>query len=504
MELTPGRLGTMLAKLLGLFQSGALRPLPVTAWDVREARTAISHFSQARHIGKVALTLPRRLELDGTVLVTGGTGTLAASVARHLASEHGVRHLLLASRSGPAASGADGLRAELARLGAETTVAACDVADPRALAALLDGVSPEHPLTGIIHCAGVLDDATVQALTPRQVDAVLRAKVDTAWHLHHLTSHLDLSTFVLFSSIAGVVGSPGQANYAAANAVLDALATYRHSLGLPALSLDWGPWDTGSGMTGRLTWTDRNRMHQLGIVPMPPTSALALLDSALRSSHPVLTLAHLDTPAMRARANQLPPVLSGLVRPAPRPAASQPTLARRLAGQEPIAQRQTLLELVRGHAASILGHIDPATVRPGDTFKDLGFDSLTAIELRNRLAATTELRLPTTLTFDHPTPAALATHLLSQIVPAAPAQPGLAGLDGFAEAVSQQPVDRLAAAVSHLPAERTGQIRARLRALLRALDDSPIGPGHGSALGGDADEALFVELDALLDPPRPE
>jgi NADPH:quinone reductase-like Zn-dependent oxidoreductase len=491
LEVAPDRLGSMLAELMPLFRSGTLRPLPVTAWDVREAPTAISHLSQAGHIGKVALTLPRPLEPDGTVLLTGGTGTLAAFAARHLAGAHGVRNLLLASRSGPAAVGADDLRVTLARLGAEATVVACDVADPHALAALLDGVPAERPLTGIIHCAGVLDDATVQALTPRQVDAVLRAKVDAAWHLHRLTRHLDLSIFVLFSSITGVLGSPGQANYAAANAALDALATHRHSLGLPALSLDWGLWDAGSGMSGRLTWTDRNRMHRLGIVPMSPAAALELFDTALGSSHPVLTLASLDPNAMRARADRLPPVLSDLARPAPRPAASQPGIARRLAGQEPAAQQRVLLELVRGHAASILGHIEPDAVRPHDTFKDLGFDSLTAIELRNRLATTTELRLPTTLTFDHPTPAALATHLVSQIAAALPARSGLAELDGFAQAVSQLPPDRLATALSQLPAERSDQLRARLRTLLLMLD---------GATGGD--EALFAELDELLDPPR--
>ncbi|MGW4500213.1 type I polyketide synthase, partial [Micromonospora sp. NPDC004336] len=356
---------------------------------------------------------------DGTVLVTGGTGALGALTARHLVTRHGVRHLVLTSRRGADADGAADLLAELADLGATATVEACDVADRDALAALLDRIDPAHPLTGVVHTAGVLADRTLTALTAESLDAVLRPKVDAAAHLHELTADLDLALFVTYSSAAGVTGSPGQANYAAANAYLDALAHRRRAAGRPALTLAWGPWaESGGGMTAGLDRADTDRLARAGVRPLPHTDGLALLDAALLAGLPVAVPMTLDGPALRAQAEAgtLPPVLRGLVRaPRRRAARTGPAdtaaLTGQLAGLDPEERAAALLRLVLDQVAAVLGYADAAAVEAARPFTDLGFDSLTAVELRNRLGAVTGLRLPATLVFDHPTPLALADHL---------------------------------------------------------------------------------------------
>ncbi|MEV6927912.1 SDR family NAD(P)-dependent oxidoreductase, partial [Dactylosporangium sp. NPDC051485] len=251
----PDRLAEIFAELTPLFAAGVLRPLPVTAWDIRRAPEALRYLSQARHTGKLVLTIPRPPDPDGTVLITGGTGLLGTLIARDLVERHGMRHVLLASRSGAATT----------QLGPEVTVAACDAGDRESLAALLAGIPAEHPLTTVIHAAGVLADATVDALTAEQVEAVLRPKADAARHLHELTRDLDLAEFVLFSSATGTWGAPGQANYAAANAVLDALAQDRRAHGRPAVSMGWGLWAPASGMTGHLGRADLARLRRSGV-----------------------------------------------------------------------------------------------------------------------------------------------------------------------------------------------------------------------------------------------
>nr|WP_308433466.1 SDR family NAD(P)-dependent oxidoreductase [Streptomyces alanosinicus] len=366
-------------------------------------------------------TRPVRLA-DGTVLVTGGTGGLGALVARHLVTEHGVRHLLLAGRRGPDAPGAAELTAELTDLGADVTVAACDVADRRALETLLASIPADRPLTGVIHTAGVVDDGVTASLTEERLRAVLRPKADATEHLDALTRDLDLAAFVLFSSVSGTFGGAGQANYAAANAYLDAIAVCRRHLGLPAVSLAWGPWAPGAGMTAELTEADLRRMARGGVRPLAVEQGLAVLDAALRDTELSFLLpVDLDLAALR-ELPEVPALLRGLVRGPARRAAH--TGGHRADGDElrtrlsalPTAEREPfLLDLVSALVAQVLGHASAAEVEPGQAFKTLGFDSLTSVELRNRVNAATGLRLPATLVFDHPSPAALARHLLTAL-----------------------------------------------------------------------------------------
>ncbi|MGK5445806.1 type I polyketide synthase, partial [Micromonospora sp. URMC 105] len=353
----------------------------------------------------------------GTVLVTGGTGALGAVVARHLVTAHGVSRLLLTSRRGPQAPGAAELRAELAALGAEVALVACDVSDRDALAGALAQIPAEHPLTAVVHTAGVLDDATVEALTPEQLSAVLRPKVDAAWHLHELTRGMELSAFVVYSSIAGLLGTAGQANYAGGNAFLDALAHHRRACGLPGVSLAWGLWEQATGISGHLGETDLKRVARYGLLPLTTPDAMRLFDAALRTDAAVLAVTRWDLPALRGREEALPPLVKSLLPPARRSAtaAAGIPLARRLSGLPPTERNQVLRELVFGQVATVLGHTGADRIAPDRSFQELGFDSLTAVELRNQLKAATGLRLPTTLVFDHPTPGDVVRHLDAEL-----------------------------------------------------------------------------------------
>ncbi|MFD2472102.1 SDR family NAD(P)-dependent oxidoreductase [Amycolatopsis silviterrae] len=391
------RLGEMLGEIVGLFDRSVLSHLPVTAWPLGRAGQAFRFLAQAKHVGKVVLTVPEPLDRDGAVLITGGTGALGSLVARHLVTKHGFRHLVLASRRGEAPE----LCAELTALGAEVTAVACDLADRAAVARMLAAIP--HRLTAVVHAAGVLDDATVSALTPGQLDEVLRPKLDAAWHLHELTS--DLSAFVLFSSAAGVLGGPGQANYAAGNAFLDALAQHRRANGLPGVSLAWGYWGQSGGMTGQLDERDRARIAGSGIAALSEEEGLALFDAALGTEEAALVPVRFDEAALRSES----PLLRRLVRSQPRRAAAEASMST-VDSSEP-----ALLDLVCEHAAMVLGFGSAAEIDRGKAFRDLGFDSLTSVELRNRLAAATGLRLPSTLVFDQPTPAALAALLQQEL-----------------------------------------------------------------------------------------
>ncbi|WP_405887188.1 SDR family NAD(P)-dependent oxidoreductase [Streptomyces sp. NBC_01136] len=361
---------------------------------------------------------PRR-----TVLVTGGTGTVGAATVRHLVTEHGVRHLLLAGRRGADAPGALPLVSEMAEAGAEVTVAACDTADRDALAELLATVPQDHPLGAVVHAAGVVDDAVVTSLTPERLDAVLRPKVDAAVHLHELTRGLDLTAFVLFSSAAATLGSPGQGNYVAANSFLDAFAGHLRAAGHPALAIGWGLWAQDSTMTSDLDTSQRSRIGRSGIGALPTQEALALFDRCLSHTGATPLPLRIDLPALRRNAAGLPPVLRSLAGRAPlRQAAGAGAGTAAPAGAAlaalPEQQRRTaVLALVRTTVAGVLGHSSDASVGLDRPFTELGFDSLTALELRNAFTHATGLTLPATLVFDHPTPAAVADLLLAQLAP---------------------------------------------------------------------------------------
>ncbi|OLF05409.1 hypothetical protein BLA60_36320, partial [Actinophytocola xinjiangensis] len=347
----------------------------------------------------------------GTVLVTGGTGGLGARIARHLVTAHGVTDLLLLSRGGPAAAGT--LVEELAEAGATAEVVACDVGDRAALAATLAG----REIGAVVHTAGVLDDGLLVSQTPQRFDSVLRPKADAAWYLHELVG--EVGAFVLFSSASATLGSPGQANYSAANAFLDGLAAHRHALGQPATSLAWGPWDRTAGMTRGLSESDVERLERSGMPPLTAEAGVALFDAAVAAGPPALVPVRLDLPVLRTMGD-VPPLLRGLVRAQGRRAvtvvsAAADDLVGRLAGLSADERRATVLGIARTAIAAVLGHADAAAVDPAAPFTDLGFDSLTGVELRNRLTEQTGLRLPATLVFDHPSATALTNHVLDEL-----------------------------------------------------------------------------------------
>ncbi|MEU3188976.1 SDR family NAD(P)-dependent oxidoreductase, partial [Streptomyces sp. NPDC006923] len=481
----PDRIRDMLAELLRLFHTGVVRPVPVRGWDVRRAVDAFRFMSQARHIGKIVLTLPRAWDPDGTVLITGGTGGLGGLLARHLVAEDGVRNVLLVSRRGGDADGAAELVAELTAYGADVRVTACDVGDRDALAGVVASIPAEHPLTAVVHTAGVLDDGVIDALTPERLDTVLRPKADAAWYLHELTRDLDLSAFILFSSMAGVLGSVGQANYAAANTFLDALAEHRRSLGLPGQSLAWGFWEQRSGMTAHLGEVETGRMARSGLPPMSNGQGLALFDQAGRLADAAVVATLLDTRALASQP-EVPAVLRGLVRAparraaAARTAAAEDTLRDRLSGLNTEKRRLALLDLVRGQAAVILGHATSGAIDTDRAFTDLGFDSLTAVELRNRLTTETGLRLTATLIFDYPAPAALAEHLLSELFP-----------DGAADQDDDTGDERVRRVLQSIPLSRLRDsgLMDRILELVGAQDEP-------SVLEDDAQPASIDEMDA--------
>ncbi|ATW52913.1 polyketide synthase [Streptomyces peucetius subsp. caesius ATCC 27952] len=436
---------------------------------------------------------------EGTVLLTGATGGLGLSLARHLVAERGARRLLLVSRRGPAAEGIGELVPALSELGAHVDVAACDIADRDALAELLASVPAEHPLVAVVHAAAALDDGVITALTPERLDTVLRPKADGALHLHELTKDLDLCAFVLFSSLAGVLGSAGAASYAAANAFLDGLARQRRAAGLPGTSLAWGLWTDNGGMGDRITDADRNRMGRAGVVPLTSAEGLALFDAALTADRPVTVPVRLDVAGLRsmARAGMLPAVFRGLVGDTggtaeEAAAAGTPALARRLGGMPEADQEKVLLDLVRNQAAAALGHATAARIEPTTAFRDIGFDSLTSVELRNRLKAATGLRLKPTLVFDHPNPVAIARLLHKDLV-----------LDLGAETPPVlDELDRLEAQLAALDPQDAvrDKITARLKALLWKWTDTQQDTAANTAddPGTDRDFALD-RIDAATD-----
>ncbi|MEU0998918.1 type I polyketide synthase, partial [Streptomyces olivaceus] len=357
----------------------------------------------------------------GTVLLTGAFGRLGRLLARHLATEHGVTSMLLVSRSGPVTPEARALVAELSELGVDVRAEACDVADRAELAAVLHGLPADRSLTAVVHTAGVLDDGVFTDLSPQRLDAVMDPKAVAAKNLHELTADMPLSAFVLYSSVSGLIGAAGQANYAAANTYLDALAHHRARLGLPATSLAWGLWDQRGGMAAGLGAGDLHRMARSGVATLSETEGLALFDAALRRSDPLLVPLRLDT-VSATNGVEVHPLLRELITSAPRPAARPAAVpgrpdGPRSGGEAVTSQPGRLLELVRVEAGRVLGYDGRDPIGPDRTFKEFGLDSLTAVELRNRINAVTGSRLGTTAVFDYPTPRALADHLSGELTP---------------------------------------------------------------------------------------
>jgi len=434
----------------------------------------------------------------GTVLVTGGTGGLGAVTARHLAAVHGIKHLLLISRRGDATPGAADLVAQLAAMGAQARVAACDVADRAALAAVLDSIESDHPLTAVIHCAGVIDDATIENLTPQHIDRVSAPKIDGALHLDELTGEHELSAFIVFSSIAAMLGAPGQGNYAAANSFLDGLARDRRARGLTALSVAWGPWTQDTGMLGALDGTAMARLKRLGMKALDTEDGTALLDATIAMDEAVVACVDFDRPTLsqQMRTGLLPSMLGALA----------PGRARRASGGEAVTgglvvrlaavaedQRDPLiLGLVREHAAAVLGYPSAGAIAPEMAFNEMGFDSLGSVELRNRLVEATGLTLPSTLVFDHPNAGAVARFLRSQ-----------ADVVSAGSAIDDQ-VDTLRSLLTTMATPEDKQrTAARIRAMLtQVLEEPGLGSPGGRAVvqAASADE-LFVLIDRQIPAP---
>ncbi|PRQ09065.1 type I polyketide synthase [Enhygromyxa salina] len=509
-RLAPELIQDMLVELLALFEVGALLPLTTSTWDLRNAGEAFRSLSNGGHVGKYVLELPRGFDPDGTVLITGGTGALGSLVAKHVIERHGARNLLLVSRRGDESPNAKRLAVELELLGAVVTLAACDVADRDALRQLLLGIPQAHPLTAVFHIAGVLDDGVLASLTPERIDRVFHPKVDAALALHELTVELglELAAFVMFSSIVGIMGNAGQASYAAANTFLDALCARRHAAELPATSLAWGPWG-GEGMAARLSDADRARMRRRGMVPLAPVDGLALLDTALGRPDAMLVPVHLDTSSVSTHGEAPPTMLRGMVRAAPRPRAtasvaatsSSTSLQQRLAPMSDAERDRALLDLVRSEIASVLDLGRPESLGPDRPLKDLGLDSLVAVELRNRLQTVTGLRLPSTLLFDYPTPGALATMIHGEL--------SLADVGATISPAVSTELDRLETilrAMASSSAQHTG-ITDRLRKLLglfgvktlEAADDDDDDDGDEESFDELSDEALFDMIDSEIE-----
>jgi acyl transferase domain-containing protein/NADPH:quinone reductase-like Zn-dependent oxidoreductase/thioesterase domain-containing protein/acyl carrier protein len=415
------RVQQMLRELVELFADGVLTLPPVRSWDVRRAADAFRFMAQARHIGKIVLRLPRTPGPEGTVLVTGAAGMLGALAARHVV-DRGARHVVLVSRR----EAPSDLVADLEAAGAAVTVAACDVADREALGKVLDDIPAAHPLTAVVHTAGAVDDGVVGSLTPQRIEVPMRPKVDGLWNLHELTAKSDLAVFATYSSAAGILGTAGQGGYNAANAFTDALAQLRQAHGLPAVSLAWGPWAPASAMTGHLGSTDRARMSRGGITPFDFESGMKLYDLSLDVDEPLLIPIQLDPASSRHADGTVPVLLRGLVRtsgrrrvsrrPAGAPAADDAVeLIHRLAGLPEQDQLAELGELLRREIAAVLGHAAADDIPLDETFRSMGFDSLTAVELRNRVNASTGVRMRVTTVFDYPTVSELAAFVLKSL-----------------------------------------------------------------------------------------
>jgi acyl transferase domain-containing protein/acyl carrier protein len=427
------------------------------------------------------------MDPERTVLLTGDAGGLAGLVARR-AAEQGARHLLLAC-SEREDSAIARLAQELAEQGCELRVEVCDPSDRDQLEALFDSIPSDRPLGVVAHAMRVLDDGVLESLDGERLERTMRPKADAAWNLHELSERAELSEFLLFSSSVATVGGAAQANYAAANAFLDALAAHRRASGLPARSIAWGPTDPGGDGDG-LEDAGRARLARAGFTVLPAPRIVELLDMARSLDQPYIAALELDRGALRvaAREGNASPVMRGLVGVAVRPRREE-LLAERLASIPEQERPALALEIVRGHIAAVLGHPSAEDVDPERPFQELGFDSLSAVELRNRLVATTGTRLPPTLAFDYPTPVALAGYLTERC----------AGGGVSHEEEVESALASLESALAELGEDQgvRGRIGMRLRAALAALAGEDPAPVEVEA--GDLAAMSNDEVFALLD-----
>ncbi|OPC84035.1 Type I polyketide synthase [Embleya scabrispora] len=497
-EAGPDVIHEVFRAVMELFADGRVRLNPIAVRNIRDARGAFREMSQGRHVGKIIFDMGSGFG-GGTVLITGATGGVGSLVARHLVAEHGVRSLVLASRRGPAADGAAELVADLEAAGALVRVAACDVADRAAVADLLAEMPPGYPLTAVVHAAGVLADGTLETQSAQSLDRALRAKVGGAINLHELTREHTLSAFVLFSALAGTLGTGGQANYAAANGFLDGLAARRRAFGRVGTSLCWGWWQQRSGMTENLDEVDLRRIRRLGIAEMPGAEALGLFDAACTIDKPVLIPARLDLTALRSRAaDELPLLLRDLVT-AGRPARARANstagtgslgLPARLVGLSESEGEATVLDWVREQVAVVLGHPAGTAVDADQAFTHLGFDSLTSVELCNRLASSTGLRLASTLVFSYPTPRELGQHVFDLLRPAERTSADPDEDARIREVLRTIPIDRLRGA---------GLLEQVLACAAAPSDPDDGSPDADTGTDAGADELAALDLDALVD-----
>ncbi|TGB19163.1 amino acid adenylation domain-containing protein [Streptomyces palmae] len=465
-EAGPDLIQRMLVSLAELFTEGSLAPLPVRAFPMARTSDALRFIAQARHVGKVVLVPSEQrpfVRSDGAVLVSGGVGDLGRRVARWLAGTHGVRDLVLTSRRGMDTPGARSLVAELAELGATATVVACDAADLDEVTAVMAQFDEERPLRGVVHAAGVLDDGALTALTPERFERVLRPKVDGVWHLHQLTQDLELDFFMMFSSIASVMGAPGQGNYAAANAFLDALAHLRRAKGLPAASVAFGPWE-GEGMAAGLSEVDRARFAQLGLDRLAPEEGLELVELAVRSSRALTMAAALDLNRVQhyyESRGGIPPLFRALLsgNSGGRARGGGGTDLRKLLSEAaPEEHAAVVLDMVRQEVAKTLGFASPEDVDVNLPLQDIGIDSLTAVLMRNQLADLTGLALPAKIAFDHPSLLSLGEFLLVKLREA-----GLDAPAGPAAEAATPGADEAGAADPDLATARKGCLHPDLR-----------------------------------------
>ncbi|WP_296358928.1 polyketide synthase [Ramlibacter sp.] len=421
------RIHQMMDTLAGLFAEGKLKPLPIRTFPMNQTSDALRFIAQARHIGKVVLVPAQQRGLvnpDGAVLITGGVGGLGRYLAKWLATQHGVKDLVLTSRRGMEAPEAQEIVAELADLGVRATVAACDAADAKSLQAVMNGFSAERPLRGVVHAAGVLDDGMLSGLTPERMDRVLAPKVDGGWNLHKMTQDMALDFFVLFSSISGVTGTPGQGNYAAANAFLDALAYHRRSRGLPATSIAWGAWD-GAGMASKLSDADKARFSRQGMDALSPTEGTELFEAAVMKGGALSVVAAIDLGRLQRTMEEHgePPALFRALFKSSAAARTQDAASgaggsnlRKVLSTTPAEQHEAVvIEMVRAEVAKALEFSSPEDVDVGLPLQDIGIDSLTAVLLRNQLSDMTGLALPAKIAFDHPNLRSLGQFLFGKV-----------------------------------------------------------------------------------------